>query len=42
MYNNLKEAGIDTYITSEADIEMAVRLYLEGKLQNNSEGCCDH
>lgn len=42
MYNNLVEAGIKTYITGETDVEKAVKLYLEGKLQNDSEGCCDH
>lgn len=34
LYDDLKNANIDVYVTQEIDLEKAINLFLEGKLTN--------
>lgn len=37
LYDDLKNAGIDVYVTEETDVEKALKLFIEGKLANVEE-----
>jgi predicted Fe-Mo cluster-binding NifX family protein len=41
-YDDLSAAGIKVFITREHLIEKAVTEYMEGTLDNNESGCCEH
>ncbi len=42
IYNDLKTAGIETFITDQTHVQSAVQSYLQGELQDISEAACDH
>ena len=42
IYNDLKQVGIEVYITSEIDAKTAAELYLKNELVDNPELGCDH
>ncbi len=42
LYNDFQAKNIEVYITEESDIATALQLYLESRLDNNVEKCCDH
>ncbi len=42
LYNDFKGRNIEVYITEESDIDSALQLYLENRLDNNEEKCCEH
>ncbi|MBU1299451.1 MAG: iron-molybdenum cofactor biosynthesis protein [Bacteroidetes bacterium] len=42
IYNDLKEAGINVFITGEVDIEKVIALYLKGELVDKPNLGCDH
>lgn len=42
LYEDLISANIRPVITTETNVENALTLYLEGKLQDNPETCCPH
>ncbi len=41
IYEDLKRAGIEVYITDETDVEHALELYLKGELVNRPERSCE-
>ncbi len=42
IYDDLKSANIEAFITSETDVEKAVELYLKDKLIDRPELGCEH
>ena len=42
IHNNLKLAGIEVYVTDQADLKRALELYLSGELVDRPELGCDH
>ena len=42
IYNDLKEIGIEVFVTEETNVEKALDLYLSGKLIDRSEIGCSH
>jgi predicted Fe-Mo cluster-binding NifX family protein len=42
IYQDLRNAGIEALLTSEGDAEGAVRLYLQGRLVNQTDLQCKH
>jgi predicted Fe-Mo cluster-binding NifX family protein len=42
IYDDLRSTGKEVYITSEIDVEAAVKLYLKGDLIDRPEMRCDH
>jgi len=42
IYEDLKQANIDVYITDEIDAERAMELYSQGKLTDRPELSCHH
>lgn len=42
IYNDLKEAGIEVFVTEETDVKKALDLYLNGKLIDRPEIECSH
>ena len=42
IYEDLKQADIEVFITAETDAESAVALYLQGELDDHPELGCNH
>lgn len=42
LWDEFMQQNIEVYMTRESDIENAVKLYIEGKIEVNNEGCCVH
>jgi len=42
IYEDLKQANIEVFITDETDAERAIALYIQGKLTDRPELSCDH
>ena len=42
IYDDLKQADIEVFITDETDVEKAVELYIAGELIDRPELGCDH
>ena len=42
IYDDLKNAGIETFIVQESDTQQAINLYLENNLQDHPEKGCEH
>ncbi len=42
IYNDLKEAGVEVFVTDETNVRRALQLYLEGKLEHRPELGCGH
>jgi len=42
IYDDLSNAGIETFIVRETDTNQAINLYLENKLQDHPEKGCEH
>lgn len=42
IYDDLKKAGIEVFITEETDVKKALDLYLRGELVDNPEMGCSH
>lgn len=42
IYEDLQNAGIETFIVDEIETNAAIRLYLENSLQDNPDKGCDH
>jgi predicted Fe-Mo cluster-binding NifX family protein len=42
IYDDLKQAGIEVYMTDQTDVEKALELYLSGELIDRPELGCDH
>jgi len=42
IYNDLRQAGIEVFVTDETEVERALELYLEGQLIDRPELGCDH
>lgn len=42
IYEDLQNAGIETFIVEEYNTEQAVRRYIENKLQDHPEKGCEH
>lgn len=42
IYNDLREAGIEVFVTDQSDIEKTLNLYLGGGLVDKPELGCDH
>ena len=42
IYDDLNNAGIETFIVEENDTHQAIHLYLENKLQDHPEKGCEH
>lgn len=42
IYDDLKSAGIEVFVTDETDVLRAFDLYVQGKLTDNPERSCSH
>ena len=42
IYEDLQNAGIETFIVDETETTAAIQKYLENVLQDNPEKGCDH
>jgi predicted Fe-Mo cluster-binding NifX family protein len=42
IYDDLKGAGIEAFVTDETEVERAIELYLKGKLIDRPELGCNH
>lgn len=42
IYNDLKDAGIEVFITDMTDIKPALDSYLKGALDDNPDKGCEH
>ncbi|MCB0283958.1 MAG: iron-molybdenum cofactor biosynthesis protein [Calditrichaeota bacterium] len=42
IYEDLQNAGIETFIVDETNTSVAIQKYLENELQDNPEKGCDH
>lgn len=42
IYDDLKQANIEVFITEETDVEKAIELYISGELIDRPELGCDH
>lgn len=42
IYEDLQNAGIETFIVEEIETDSAIRLYLQNNLRDNPDKGCDH
>jgi predicted Fe-Mo cluster-binding NifX family protein len=42
IYDDLKNAGIEVFVTDETDVQRAIDSYLQGELIDNPERSCSH
>ncbi|MGB8656289.1 MAG: NifB/NifX family molybdenum-iron cluster-binding protein [Candidatus Zixiibacteriota bacterium] len=42
IYDDLKRAGIEVFVTDETNVKTASELYLQGKLTDHPERSCSH
>lgn len=42
LYTELKAQNINVFMTRESNIENAINLFIDGKLDNNDDDCCIH
>jgi len=42
LYNDFENRNIQIFVTREVNIDKALQLYIDGKLDNNSDKCCTH
>jgi len=42
LYDDLRAAKIETFVTRHTIAEAAVMDYLKGEIDNNEDGCCQH
>ena len=42
LYDDFEKRQINVFVTKEQNIDKAVELFLNDKLDNNTEGCCNH
>jgi predicted Fe-Mo cluster-binding NifX family protein len=42
IYNDLKNDGIEVFVTDETDVQRAFDLYVQGKLTDHPERSCSH
>ena len=42
LYDDFARRGIKVFVTREANIEKALKLFIQNELDNNDDKCCEH